>query len=76
MEGTLTVRSHLSIFQEKKPKKRPFRCGPYNQPKCIFSASYFPGPEEPFLQSWQIYGIVGVLLALAGFTYLWRIVDD
>ncbi len=35
-----------------------------------------PGHEEPFLQSWQIYGIVGVLLALAGFTYLWRIVDD
>ena len=35
-----------------------------------------PGPEEPFLQTWQIYGVVGVLLALAGFTYLWRIVDD
>lgn len=35
-----------------------------------------PGPEEPLLQSWQIYGIVGVLLALAGFTYLWRIVGD
>jgi hypothetical protein len=35
-----------------------------------------PGLKEPFPQSWQIYGIVGVLLALAGFTYLWRIVDD
>jgi len=35
-----------------------------------------PGPEEPLLQTWQIYGIVGVLLVLAGFTYLWRIVDD
>jgi hypothetical protein len=35
-----------------------------------------PGPEEPLLQTWQIYGVVGILLALAGFTYLWRIVDD
>jgi len=35
-----------------------------------------PGLKEPLLQTWQIYGIVGVLLALAGFTYLWRIVDD
>jgi hypothetical protein len=35
-----------------------------------------PGPVEPLLQSWQIYGIVGVLLALAAYAYLWRIVDD
>ena len=35
-----------------------------------------PGSVEPLLQTWQIYGIVGVLLALAGFTYLWRFVDD
>ncbi|MBL7080765.1 hypothetical protein ISS39_10615 [Candidatus Bathyarchaeota archaeon] len=35
-----------------------------------------PGPEESFLQTWQIYGIVGVLLALTGYVYLWRLVDD
>jgi hypothetical protein len=35
-----------------------------------------PGLKEPLLQSWQIYGIVGVLLALAGYLYLWRIVGD
>ena len=34
------------------------------------------GSKEPLLQTWQIYGIVGVLLALAGFSYLWTIVDD
>ena len=30
-----------------------------------------PGPEEPFLQTWQIYGIVGVLLALTGYCLLY-----
>jgi len=35
-----------------------------------------PGPEEPLLQTWQIYGVVGILLALAGYVYLWKLADD
>ena len=35
-----------------------------------------PGLKEPFLMTWQILGIVGILLALAGFAYVWRIVDN
>ncbi len=35
-----------------------------------------PEPEEPLLQTWQIYGVVGILLALAGYMYLWRIIDE
>ena len=41
-----------------------------------FPAYVDPGLKEPFLMTWQILGTLVILLAFAGFTYLWRIVDD